>query len=227
MPHANPTIITLSHYPNTIPLFPFQSHFPLLNPTIIISIPLFVHQSHFFGHIFIIPLLLFLYILDIPLGPLDAHGTYIFPIALPLMPVRFASDHSSITWDHRSTSGLIVLKFELNLSSFVNPWQSHGLAKLTVEGYWNIQWRRTERPRKSSTPMSKTLITPVQLWILGNYQWIFWWFVICCLDGVYYIPHSIFDPCTRLGFTFVGKSEGKHCSSNTKPSKKSYEKKNK
>ena len=90
---------------------------------------------------------------------------YIF-IALPLMPVRFASDHSSITWDHRSTSGLIVLKFELNLSSFVNPWQSHGLAKSTVEGYWNIQWRRTERPRKSSTPMSKTLITPVQLWIL-------------------------------------------------------------
>ena len=62
-PHANPTIITLSHYPNTIPLFPFQSHFPLLNPTIIISIPLFAHQSHFFGRILIIPLLLFSYIL--------------------------------------------------------------------------------------------------------------------------------------------------------------------
>ena len=62
-PHANPTIITLSHYLNTIPLFPFQSHFPLLNPTIIISIPLFAHQSHFFGHISIIPLLLFSYIL--------------------------------------------------------------------------------------------------------------------------------------------------------------------
>ena len=50
-------------YPNTIPLFPFQSHFPLLNPTIIISIPLFAHQSHFFGRILIIPLLLFSYIL--------------------------------------------------------------------------------------------------------------------------------------------------------------------
>ena len=62
-PHANPTIITLSHYPNTIPLFPFQSHFPLFNPTIIISIPLFAHQSHFFGHILIVPLLLFSYIL--------------------------------------------------------------------------------------------------------------------------------------------------------------------
>ena len=62
-PYANPTIITLSHYLNTIPLFPFQSHFPLLNPTIIISIPLFAHQSHFFRHIFIIPLLLFSYIL--------------------------------------------------------------------------------------------------------------------------------------------------------------------
>ena len=63
-PHANPTIITLSHYPNTIPLFPFQSHFPLLTPTVIISIPLFAHQSHFFGRIFIIPLLLFSYILE-------------------------------------------------------------------------------------------------------------------------------------------------------------------
>jgi len=63
-PYENSTSIsTLSHYPNTITLFPFQSHFPLFNPTIIqISIPLFVHQSHSFECTFIIPLLLFLYI---------------------------------------------------------------------------------------------------------------------------------------------------------------------
>jgi len=60
-PYADPTISTVSHYPNTIPLFPFQPHFPLFNPTIIILIPLFAHQSHSFGCIFIIPLLLFLY----------------------------------------------------------------------------------------------------------------------------------------------------------------------
>ncbi|KIK05666.1 hypothetical protein K443DRAFT_3675 [Laccaria amethystina LaAM-08-1] len=48
-PYANPTISTISHYPKTILLFPFQSHFPFFNPTIVILIPLFVHQSHSFG----------------------------------------------------------------------------------------------------------------------------------------------------------------------------------
>ena len=52
-----PTIRTQSH--SSL----FNPTFPLLNPTIIISIPLFAHQSHFFGRIFIIPLLLFSYIL--------------------------------------------------------------------------------------------------------------------------------------------------------------------
>ena len=43
---ANPTNSALSHYCNTITLFHHQFHFSVINPTVCLSIPLFVVHSY-------------------------------------------------------------------------------------------------------------------------------------------------------------------------------------